>query len=205
MDWNWLVGDYNRIRDLIADTIPGFKDFNQRLEHPGGFHLGNSAGMRRWNTASARANFRANRLPTDLIHERTHATGKKPDLILQSMRSHDQYNTTIYGLDDRYRGVKGQREVLFVNEADIIRLGFKPGQKVDIVSLWEDGRERRVKGFTLLAFDIPAGQAAAYYPEVNPLVPLESVGDGSHTPTSKFVAICLETTSENGLILAQAS
>lgn len=205
VDWNWLVGDYNRIRDLIADTIPGFKDFNQRLEHPGGFHLGNSAGMRRWNTASARANFRANRLPTDLIHERTHATGKKPDLILQSMRSHDQYNTTIYGLDDRYRGVKGQREVLFVNEADIIRLGFKPGQKVDIVSLWEDGRERRVKGFTLLAFDIPAGQAAAYYPEVNPLVPLESVGDGSHTPTSKFVAICLETTSENGLILAQAS
>ncbi len=78
VDWNWLVGDYNRIRDLIADTIPGFKDFNQRLEHPGGFHLGNSAGMRRWNTASARANFRANRLPTDLIHERTHATGKKP-------------------------------------------------------------------------------------------------------------------------------
>lgn len=74
------------------------------------------------------------------------------------MRSHDQYNTTIYGLDDRYRGVKGQREVLFVNEADIIRLGFKPGQKVDIVSLWEDGRERRVKGFTLLAFDIPAAR-----------------------------------------------
>ncbi|WP_273826028.1 FdhF/YdeP family oxidoreductase [Pseudomonas asplenii] len=205
VDWNWLVGDYNRIRDLIADTIPGFKDFNQRVGHPGGFYLGNAAGARRWNTPSGRANFRSNGLPSDLIHELTHATGRKPDLILQSMRSHDQYNTTIYGLDDRYRGVKGQREVLFVNEADIIRLGFKPGQKVDIVSLWEDGRERRVKGFTLLAFDIPAGQAAAYYPEVNPLVPLESVGDGSHTPTSKFVAIRLEMASENGLILAQAS
>jgi anaerobic selenocysteine-containing dehydrogenase len=90
------------------------------------------------------------------------------------MRSHDQYNTTIYGLDDRYRGVRGQRDVLFVNEADIIRLGFQPGQKVDIVSLW-GWHVRRVQGFTLLAFDIPAGQAAAYYPEVNPLVPLESI------------------------------
>ncbi|WP_248769397.1 FdhF/YdeP family oxidoreductase [Pseudomonas sp. MWU12-2345] len=205
VDWHWLVADYGRIRDLIADTIPGFKDFNQRLAHPGGFHLGNAAGTRRWHTPSGRANFRSNILPADLIHERIHATGKVPHLIMQSMRSHDQYNTTIYGLDDRYRGVKGQRDVLFVNEADIIRLGFKPGQKADIVSLWEDGRERRVKGFTLLAFDIPAGQAAAYYPEVNPLVPLESIGDGSHTPTSKFVAIVLEQASETGLIMAKAS
>jgi len=205
VDWNWLVGDYSRIRDLIADTIPGFKDFNERLKHPGGFYLGNSAGARRWNTPSGRANFRPNILPADLIHERTHATGRVPDLIMQSMRSHDQYNTTIYGLDDRYRGVKGQRDVLFVNEADIIRLGFKPGQKADIVSLWEDGRERRVKGFTLLAFDIPAGQAAAYYPEVNPLVPLESTGDGSHTPTSKFVAIRLEAASDSGLIMARSA
>jgi anaerobic selenocysteine-containing dehydrogenase len=101
--------------------------------------------------------------------------------------------------------VKGQRDVLFVNEADIIRLGFKPGQKADIVSIWDDGRERRVKGFTLLAFDIPAGQAAAYYPEVNPLVPLESTGDGSHTPTSKFVAIRLEAASDTGLILAKSA
>ncbi|WP_103733981.1 FdhF/YdeP family oxidoreductase [Pseudomonas sp. GZJR-8] len=205
VDWNWLVADYGRIRDLIADTIPGFKDFNERIKHPGGFYLGNSAGARRWNTPSGRANFRPNILPKDLIHERTHATGRVPDLIMQSMRSHDQYNTTIYGLDDRYRGVKGQRDVLFVNEADIIRLGFKPGQKADIVSLWEDGRERRVKGFTLLAFDIPAGQAAAYYPEVNPLVPLESTGDGSHTPTSKFVAIRLEAASDTGLIMARSA
>ncbi|MDV3058713.1 FdhF/YdeP family oxidoreductase [Pseudomonas paracarnis] len=205
VDWNWLVADYGRIRDLIADTIPGFKDFNEKIKHPGGFYLGNSAGARRWNTPSGRANFRPNILPKDLIHERTHATGRVPDLIMQSMRSHDQYNTTIYGLDDRYRGVKGQRDVLFVNEADIIRLGFKPGQKADIVSLWEDGRERRVKGFTLLAFDIPAGQAAAYYPEVNPLVPLESTGDGSHTPTSKFVAIRLEAASDSGLIMARSA
>ncbi len=201
VDWNWLVADYGRIRDLISDTIPGFDNFNQRLEHPGGFYLGNSAGQRQWKTASGLANFKANGLPDDLLHERVRATGQIPDLIMQSMRSHDQYNTTIYGLDDRYRGVKGQRNVLFANEADIIRLGFHPGQKADIVSLWSDGRERRVKGFTLLAFDIPAGQAAAYYPEVNPLVPLESVGDGSHTPTSKFVAIKLEAASDNARIL----
>ncbi|MFK3790203.1 FdhF/YdeP family oxidoreductase [Pseudomonas piscis] len=205
VDWSWLAADYGRIRDLIADTIPGFKEFNERLKHPGGFYLGNAAGARQWNTSSGRANFRANLLLRDLIDERTRASGQLPDLILQSMRSHDQYNTTIYGLDDRYRGVKGQRDVLFANEADIIRLGFKPGQKADIVSLWNDGRERRVKGFTLLAFDIPAGQAAAYYPEVNPLVPLESTGDGSHTPTSKFIAIRLEAASDNGLIMARSA
>ena len=205
VDWNWLVADYSRIRDLIAETIPGFKDFNEKVRNPGGFYLGNSAGARKWNTTSGRANFRPNVLPKDLVHERTRATGVLPDLIMQSMRSHDQYNTTIYGLNDRYRGVKGQRDVLFVNEADIIRLGFKPGQKADIVSLWDDGVERRVKGFTLLAFDIPAGQAAAYYPEVNPLVPLESTGDDSHTPTSKFVAIRLEAASETGLIMARSA
>jgi molybdopterin-dependent oxidoreductase alpha subunit len=201
VDWLWLVEDYSRIRELIADTIPGFKDFNQRLEHPGGFYLGNAAGARRWNTPTERANFKPNLLPLDLVHASVRSTGQLPDLIMQSMRSHDQYNTTIYGLDDRYRGVKGQRDVLFVNEADIIRLGFQPGQKVDILSIWGDDHVRRVKNFTLLAFDIPAGQAAAYYPEVNPLVPLESVGDGSSTPTSKFVAIKLERAAESARIV----
>jgi anaerobic selenocysteine-containing dehydrogenase len=201
VDWLWLVEDYSRIRDLIADTIPGFKDFNVRVKNPGGFYLGNAAGSRRWNTPTTRANFKANVLPLDLVHESVRSTGQIPDLIMQSMRSHDQYNTTIYGLDDRYRGVKGQRDVLFVNEADIIRLGFQPGQKADVISIWGDNRERRVKGFTLLAFDIPAGQAAAYYPEVNPLVPLESIGDGSSTPTSKFVAIRLERASETARIV----
>lgn len=201
VDWQWLIGDYQRIRNLIADTIPGFTDFNAKLNHPGGFYLGNTAGQRRWNTASGRANFKANALPADLLHERVHATGRVPDLILQTLRSHDQYNTTIYSLDDRYRGVRGQREVVFANEADIIRLGYQPGQKVDMISVWEDGRERRVSGFTLLPFDIPAGQAAAYYPETNPLVPLESTGDGSSTPTSKFVAIRFERAQESARII----
>ena len=163
VDWDALIANYERIRELIADTIPGFADFNRRVRHPGGFYLGNSAGERRWNTASGKANFVANPLPRDLLPAQVRDSGLEPDLILQTLRSHDQYNTTIYGLDDRYRGVKGQREVVFANEADIRRLGYQPGDKVDLVSLWSDGIERRVRRFTLLAFDIPAGQAAAYY------------------------------------------
>jgi molybdopterin-dependent oxidoreductase alpha subunit len=201
VDWDTLIADYDRIRELIADTIPGFAGFNQRVKHPGGFYLGNAARERRWNTASGLANFSAAPLPEDLLPEQVRRTGQRPDLILQTLRSHDQYNTTIYGLDDRYRGVRGQREVVFANEADIRRLGFEPGQKVDMVSLWDDGVERRVSGFTLLAFDIPAGQAAAYYPETNPLVPLESHGEGSFTPTSKFVAVRLENARDDSRIL----
>ncbi|MFV3413444.1 FdhF/YdeP family oxidoreductase [Pseudomonas sp. NY15436] len=192
VDWDALIANYDRIRDLIADTIPGFTDFNRRVANPGGFHLGNSAGSRRWNTASGKANFHPHPLPADLVHAKIRETGQEPHLILQTLRSHDQYNTTIYGLDDRYRGVRGHREVVFANEADIRRLGFEPGEKVDMVSLWSDGVDRRVSGFTLLAYDVPAGQAAAYYPETNPLVPLDSHGVGSHTPTSKFVAIRFE-------------
>jgi len=131
--------------------------------------------------------------------------GEKPDLILQTLRSHDQYNTTLYGLDDRYRGVFGMREVLFVNAEEIRRLGFQSGDKVDMISLWEDGVERKVKGFELVAYDMPTGQAAAYYPETNPLVPLESYGDGTFTPTSKFIAIKLQKSEPDNLIASYKS
>ena len=198
--WDALIADYDRIRDLIADTIPGFKDFNQRVANPGGFYLGNSAGARKWTTASAKANFKANPLPADLISDRIRNSGQTHDLVLQTMRSHDQYNTTIYGLDDRYRGVRGQRDVIFANEDDIRRLGYEPGQKVDVVSLWDDGIERKVNNFTLLAYDMPKGQAAAYYPETNPLVPLDSYGVGSFTPTSKFVAIKIQPAQQTARI-----
>jgi len=196
VEWQRLVDDYDRIRDLIERTIPGFDDYNERIRVPGGFRMPLPPTERKWPTPSGKAMFsvfpgvRENYLPW-----------QQPDLILQTLRSHDQYNTTIYGLDDRYRGVRGQRHVVFANAADIDRLGFQPGQQVDIVSLWGDEHVRRVHGFTLLAFDIPAGQAAAYYPEVNPLVPLESIGDGSHTPTSKFIAIKLERARDDGRIL----
>ncbi len=197
IDWNWVIQDYGRIRDLISETIPGFTDFNQKLRNPGGFHLVNSATERKWNTSSGKAQFSDSPLPKQLINEAVLEQGNKPDLILQTMRSHDQYNTTLYGLNDRYRGVFGMREVLFINEDDIAKLGFKNGDKVDMVSLWEDGVTRKVQGFTLVAYDIPKGQAAAYYPETNPLVPLDSYGERTFTPTSKFIAIKLEKASSD--------
>ena len=190
VDWDALINDYSRIRELIADTIPGFTGFNEKLSQPGGFHLPNPAAERTWRTADQKAGFAANPLPGQLLTAQLPA-GETPDLILQTLRSHDQYNTTVYGLDDRYRGVFGQRYVVFVNPEDINRLGFSEGDKVDMVSLWHDGRERCVEGFTLVAYDIPQGQAAAYFPEANGLVPLESYGDESFTPTSKYIAIKL--------------
>ncbi|EEW12311.1 FdhF/YdeP family oxidoreductase [Vibrio mimicus] len=202
IDWDWAIADYRHIRDLIADTIPGFQNFNQRVQNPGGFYLGNSAARREWNTASGKAQFSATTLPEQLVNENVTQRGDKPDLILQTLRSHDQYNTTLYGLDDRYRGVFGRRDVVFANEEDIRRLGFEPGDRVDLVTLWDDGLERRVNGFELVAYDVPAGQAAAYYPETNPLVPLDSYGERTFTPTSKFVAIKLEKAKPSIIIPA---
>lgn len=197
--WSELAEDYRRIRALIEDVIPGFENFEEKLKMPGGFYLQNSAAQRRWNTANGKANFTSGPLPAPLPPEVIEKIGRegarKADLVLQTLRSHDQYNTTVYGLDDRYRGVKGERHVIFAHLEDIHRLGFSDRQKVDIVSLWSDDVERRVSGFTLIAFDIPKGQAAAYYPEANPLVPLESYGVGSYTPTSKYIAIRLEPSS----------
>ncbi|WP_346836410.1 FdhF/YdeP family oxidoreductase [Microbulbifer sp. SAOS-129_SWC] len=192
VDWLSLIDDYSKIREMIADVIPGFEDFNSRLEQPGGFYLQNAAGQRRWKTDSQRANFVSNPLLESLLRDGVRQKARKPDLMLQTMRSHDQFNTTVYSLDDRYRGITGGRHVLFTNRKDIERLGLEAGQKVDIVSLWDDDIERRVRGFTVIDYDIPAGSAAAYYPEANPLVPLESYGVGSFTPTSKLIAICIE-------------
>ncbi|MFV3403243.1 FdhF/YdeP family oxidoreductase [Pseudomonas sp. NY15463] len=205
IDWAHAIADYSRIRSMIADVIPGFANFNERLQSPGGFHLGNAAAEREFRTRTGKACFSPHALPEQLVNAQVLARGDKPDLILQTLRSHDQYNTTLYGLDDRYRGVFGLREVVFVNPADIRRLGFEPGEQVDLVSLWEDGVERRVSGFRLVAYDVPEGQAAAYYPETNPLVPLESYGDGTYTPTSKFVAIKLHKAQAGNRIAAAAA
>lgn len=191
LDWLAMRDDYRLIRTAIAKVMPEFKNFEERLANPGGFHLPNSASSRRWQTPSGKAQFSINPLPSTLIHEKVLASGQVHDLILQSLRSHDQYNTTVYSLNDRYRGVSGQRNIVFINQLDITKLGFVAGQEVDVVSLWNDGVDRRVKRFTLLPYDIPVGQAAAYYPEINPLVPLESYGVGSFTPASKFIPIKL--------------
>lgn len=192
VDWQAMRDDYRTIRAAIGACVPGFEHFEQRLQNPGGFHLTNTAATRCWRTDSGKARFIASDLPADLLPEAVRSSGQKHDLVLQSLRSHDQYNTTIYGLDDRYRGVTGQREIVFINQHDIDRLGLIAGAKVDIVSIWNDGVERRVRGFRVLPYDIPPGQAAAYYPEVNPLVPLDSCGVGSSTPVSKYIPIRVE-------------
>ncbi len=183
LDWLALAGDYNLIRDHIAATLPGFQNFNQQCEKPGGFYLGNAAAQLRFTTPSGKAEFSAAPLPVSLSGE--------PDapFVLQTLRSHDQYNTTIYGLDDRYRGVYGQREVLFIHPDDVAELGLREGELVDIETVWNDGITRRVCGFKIVPYDIPRGNLAAYYPETNPLVPLASVGDGTGTPTSKSVPV----------------
>nr|GFD10643.1 hypothetical protein [Tanacetum cinerariifolium] len=158
-----------------------------------------------WHTSTQKARFIPSALPEHLVNAAIRSLKDTPDLILQTLRSHDQYNTTLYGLDDRYRGVYGMREVVFANEEDIRRLGFEPGEKVNMISLWNDGRERRVSGFTLIAYDIPKGQAAAYYPETNPLVPLDSYGDRTFTPTSKFIAIKFAKAAQSSVIVSSVA
>jgi len=185
VDWLSLAGNYNLIRDHIAATIPGFADFNEKCNIKGGFYLGNAAAEHRFNTLHEKAQFSSAALPTSLFPP----LDVPVPFTLQTLRSHDQYNTTIYGLDDRYRGVYGQREVLFINPQDMERLGYVAGDNVDIETLWNDGITRKVHGFKLVPYAIPAGNLAAYYPETNPLVPLSSFGDISGTPTSKSVPV----------------
>lgn len=188
LDWLALADDYSLIRQHIQATIPGFDDFNQRCELPGGFYLGNAAAELRFATQSGKAQFSAAPLPETLFPQ---IGAEKAPFVLQTLRSHDQYNTTIYGLDDRYRGVYGQREVLFIHPEDLTDLGLQDGERVEIETLWNDGVTRKVSGFKLVSYDIPRGNLAAYYPETNPLVPLASFGDGTGTPTSKSIPVAI--------------
>ncbi|MNG77599.1 Formate dehydrogenase H [compost metagenome] len=197
VDWLALRDDYGLLRDLIAETIAGFDDFNRRIEEPCGFHLENAAAKLRWNTRSGLAEFRPSRLPDSILSDCTrHAEQMvdQPVLLLQSLRSHDQYNTTIYGMDDRYRGIKGRRNVVFMNEADARALGLAEEQQVDMAAICNDGRERVVRGFSVIFYEIPRGNIAAYYPETNPLVAIESIGEGSFTPTSKSIPVLVSPT-----------
>ena len=205
INWQQLKGNYDLIRDLIEQAIPGFTDFNLRLEQPGGFYLGNSAAQFKWNNAQEKALFSANCLPTSIVNiskDQLNELQKKnqPLYTLQSLRSHDQYNTTIYGMDDRYRGVSNARNVLFINKKDALKQGFKDNDYVDITSIWSDNQDRTVINFILCFYEIPRGNLAAYYPETNPLVPLDSFGDRSYTPTSKSVAVIINKAKNPPLI-----
>jgi molybdopterin-dependent oxidoreductase alpha subunit len=190
--WGWLIENYGRIRDLIEQVFPDFENFNARVAVPGGFRLPNSASERVWKTDTGKANFVTHPIPLDTpVHRARRRVKDAIVFTLQTTRSHDQYNTTIYGHDDRYRGVFGQRRVLFINREDIRALGFRNGDWVDILTVWDDGQERRADRFRLVGYDIPRGNIAAYYPETNPLVPLASVALNAGTPTSKSIPVVL--------------
>jgi molybdopterin-dependent oxidoreductase alpha subunit len=187
--WERFAADYDVIRDAIAAVVPGCTDYNRKVRQPDGFQLPHPPrDAREFHTSTGKANFAINPLQWVPV-----PPGR---LVLQTLRSHDQYNTTIYGLDDRYRGVKGGRRVVFINPADIETLGLTAGERVDLVSEWTDAdsrlQERRAKDFLVVAYSTPVGNAAAYYPETNPLVPLDHTAAKSNTPASKAVIIRVE-------------
>jgi molybdopterin-dependent oxidoreductase alpha subunit len=183
VDWTGLIGDYDRIREHIEHVVPGFVQYNRRVREPGGFYLPNGAREGAFSTPSKRARFTVHPIP-----QRTLGPGQ---LLLTTLRSHDQFNTTIYGEDDRYRGIFGGRRVVFLNPDDMRGLGIAQDQTVDLVS--HHGPERRrAERFRVVPYAIPAGCAAAYYPETNVLVPLADVADGSNQPVSKSIVITLE-------------
>ena len=180
--WDDLVADYDGLRALIERVIPGFADFNARVREPAGFILRNAARERDFSgvAGGGRARFTVSHGPDLRL-----PPGR---LRMMTIRSHDQYNTTVYGLDDRYRGIKGERRVVLMNSADLVALGLVERQVVDLISEWR-GEERCVTRFIVVPYDIPAGNCATYFPEANPLIPLDSVAAKSNTPTSKSVVI----------------
>ncbi|MCW2595801.1 MAG: oxidoreductase alpha (molybdopterin) subunit [Jatrophihabitans sp.] len=182
--WGEMRDDYRTIREHIEHVVPGFHAFEERVAHPGGFILPSGPrDSRTFPTATGKARFTVN--PPDTV------TVPDGHLLLQTVRSHDQFNTTVYGLDDRYRGIKGGRRVVFVNADDLRQFGLADGDIVDLISVWRD-EERRAKAFRAVAYDTPPGCAAAYFPEANVLVPLDSTAETSNTPTSKSIVIRLE-------------
>ena len=183
VDWDELGSNYDRLRDRISRVVPGFENFNERVRQEGGFTLRNPARDLTWRTKSGKANF--------ATHHLAIVEPGPGQLILQTFRSHDQFNTTIYGLNDRYRGIGNERRVLFMNPADLKSRDLSPLETIDITSHFE-GETRVARKFLALPYDIPAGSCAAYFPEANVLVPVRSFADISLTPTSKSVIVTVE-------------
>jgi molybdopterin-dependent oxidoreductase alpha subunit len=185
--WEDFAADYDRIRDRIERVVPGFTDYNARARVPGGFALPHAPRDERvFPTATGKANFTVNPV--------TSPEAGPGRLLLQTLRSHDQFNTTIYGLDDRYRGIRDGRRVVLVNPDDAAELGLRDGDYCDLVSEWSDG-DRRAPHFKIVHYPTARGCAAAYFPETNVLVPLDSVAEFSNTPTSKSIVVRFEPDS----------
>ena len=186
VDWNALVADYDRVRDLIEQTVPGFEDYNRRVRQPNGFYLPNPVRDGHFPTATGKARFTVHPIPRHNLQD--------GQFLMMTIRSHDQYNTTIYGLDDRYRGIKGERRVVLLNPDDARAAGLRQGDVVDLVSHFE-GEERIARRFIVIPYALPRRCAATYFPEANVLVPVDSTADKSNTPTSKSVVITLHRTA----------
>ncbi len=180
--WRDLVADYDRIRDRIERCVPGFESYNERVRLPGGFHLPNAASERRWLTASGRAEFK-------VMADAVLPTSGRGELCLTTIRSHDQYNTTIYGFDDRYRGVRATRDVLFVNAEDLRDLGLAEGSRVDVVAAADPSRALR--SVVAVPYPIARGSCAAYFPEATVLIALDAYDPQSFTPSYKSVNVLL--------------
>jgi anaerobic selenocysteine-containing dehydrogenase len=190
VNWDVMGSDYDRIRDHIEHVIPGFANFNVRVREPGGFYLPNlPRDKRQWSTHSGKAMFTCHDIPRTAL--------EPGQLVMMSVRSHDQFNTTVYGLEDRYRGVHGERRVIFMNPADIAERGLKARQVVDLTSHFQ-GETRVARHFLVVPYDIPRLSAATYYPETNVLVPINSVADRSNTPTSKYIVITVTPSASTG-------
>ena len=187
--WNSFKTDYNLIREKISETISDFKGYNEKLKAPSGFFLGNSAAEWNWQTHNKKANFVA----VPFAKNETYGAPFK----LMTVRSHDQYNTTVYGLNDRYRGIKNERKVLFIHPDDLRQLNLAENDLVNIETKWHDNTTRLVKGFKLKSFDISKGCLAAYFPETNTLVPIDAVADKSNTPMSKFIPVSISKSTQS--------
>lgn len=183
-DVRWLdFLDYDQIRDRASRVVAGFENFNQRVRNPDGFYAPVAAKQRSFLTATGKANFTVNPIRPIRL--------EADQYLMMTIRSHDQFNTTIYGLDDRYRGIHGGRRVIFMNREDIAQAGLKERQLVDLTSHFQ-GERRTTRDFNVIPYDIPRRCTATYYPETNPLVALGSVAEVSNTPASKSIVITIE-------------
>jgi anaerobic selenocysteine-containing dehydrogenase len=183
-----MAGNYDHIRDAIARVVPGCENYNTRVREPGGFYMPNPPNQGEFKTPAGKAVFESQ--PLEVIKL------EPGRLLLTTIRSHDQFNTTIYGYDDRYRGIDGNRRIIFMNNEDIENRGLTPGQLVDITSHFLDC-ERTANSFAVVSYPIPRGCSAAYFPEANSLVPLDSVAEMSGTPTTKCIIVSVEASHAN--------
>ncbi|MET0331920.1 MAG: molybdopterin dinucleotide binding domain-containing protein, partial [Dyella sp.] len=197
VDWEGMVANYDVVRDGIEAVFPEFYNFNERVREPGGFRLYIGASERDWGGPGKRANF----LVAKGINEDLEKNYGPQALTMTTIRSHDQYNTTIYGLNDRYRGITGRRDVVFANAKDLAARGIKHGDRIDVQSLISEqgadgSAQHTVQGFIAVAYDIPQGSVAMYYPEGNCLVPLDYHDPKSGTPTYKSIPVLLAPTDK---------